>query len=145
MAGACCSCWVRDFLFYKKKKKKHSYLFRAGVPSKILIQITTLIISAHAPLDVITKFVKIVWFQIVNVLNAPVVRGDVIEIMGHLHEATFDSLIMHNQSSNECLFNAQVYIRYSVAITAYAFGCSLSQISTLDIVPSISNVVSHLP
>ncbi|KAG1524828.1 hypothetical protein G6F52_003864 [Rhizopus delemar] len=117
----------------------------AGVPSKILIQITALIISAHAPLDIITKFVKIVWFQIVNMLNAPVARDDIIEIMGHLHEATFDSLTTHNQSSNEYLFNAQVYIRYSVAITAYAFGCSLSQISTLDIVPSISNTVSHLP
>lgn len=78
-------------------------------------------------------------------LNAPVARDDIIEIMGHLHEATFDSLTTHNQSSNEYLFNAQVYIRYSVAITAYAFGCSLSQISTLDIVPSINNTVSHLP
>ncbi|RCI06289.1 hypothetical protein CU098_009425 [Rhizopus stolonifer] len=112
-----------------------------GIPSKVLIQITKLMTSANASLEVITKFVKIIWFQIVNVLNAPVAQGDLIEIMGYLHENTLNTIHSYLDSS----YHLHEYVKHSVVVIAYAFGCSLDQISQLYLVPSISHRQTHIP
>ncbi|KAI9256704.1 hypothetical protein BY458DRAFT_304271 [Sporodiniella umbellata] len=114
----------------------------AGVPSKTLVEIATLMTTANASLDMIAKFTKIIWFQIMNVLNAPLAQKDIIEMLGILHKNTLDDMYSHLDTNT---YHVHEYLKQSIAILAYVFGCSLEQISKLDILPVISHRQTNIP
>jgi hypothetical protein len=103
--------------------------------------------AARTPLDVSAEFVKIVWFQVVNILNVPTPRASVIDIIGYLNEIALDTLTTNNENddlSDQSLLSSQTFIRYSAALACYAYGCPLSDINELNLAPHIGDHVSHI-
>jgi hypothetical protein len=98
-------------------------------------------------MDTIAEFVKIIWFQAVNLLNVPSPRGVVLEMINYLNESTIDTLSRINENediSDDYLVSAQAFIKYSVALACYAYGCPLENISEIDIVPYIGEHVTSI-
>lgn len=107
------------------------------MPSKALIQIAKMLTKSQASLDVFAEFVKVIWLQTVGVSSGLLARKDIIEIIGHIHESQAEILSKLNDDRN--LLSMQSFIKHSIALVAFAFGCSLNNIADLDIVPFTSS------
>lgn len=121
--------------------------YSTGIPTNSLAHIARLIIAARSPIKIITAFVKIVWFQAVNILNTATPRAAVVDIIGYLNETSLDTLSAFNQNqklSDENLSNVQMFVKYSAALACYAYNCPLETISELDIVPYMGDHVANL-
>lgn len=117
-------------------------LYSTGVPSNSLAHIARLIVAARTPLDITAEFVKIVWFQAVNITSTPTPRAVVLDVIGYLNEIALDTLTVNNQSqslSDESLSSAQTLIKYSAALACYAYSCPIRDISDLGIVPYVGD------
>lgn len=104
--------------------------------------------AAQSPLSIIAEFVKLVWFQAVNILNVASPRASLIDIIGYLNEISLDKLNAYNENqalSDENLTSAQTFIKYSAALACYAYSCPLDNINELGIVPYTGDHVSKLP
>lgn len=113
-----------------------------------MAHIATLIVAARTPLNNTAEFVKIVWFQAVNILNVPTPRTAVIDVIGYLNEITLDTLNDTNENqtlSDEDLISAQTFIKYSAALACYAYSCPLQNINELGIVSHIGDHVANIP
>lgn len=150
MAISCYSFWVFIIsypLFYFFVTNYHFFLFRTGIPTNSLDHIAKSIIVANAPMHVLAEFVKIIWFQVVNLLNVPSPRGVVLDIISYLNESTIEMLGNKNENeefSDDYLTSAQAFIKYSAALACYAYSCPLENISEIDIVPYIGQHVNKI-
>jgi hypothetical protein len=129
------------------KAKLIPSLYSTGIPAASLAHIARLIVAARTSLNITAEFVKIVWFQAVNILNVPTPRAAVIDIIGYLNEIALDTLNVNNESqtlSDESLASAQTFIKYSAALACYAYSCPLEIINELGIVPYIGDHVANI-
>ncbi|ORY98687.1 hypothetical protein BCR43DRAFT_436798 [Syncephalastrum racemosum] len=118
-----------------------------GVPSNSLAKLARLLVEAQASIQITAEFLKLVWFQTVNVLNVTTSRAIIIDVIGYLNETALDSLRAKNDIqdlSPERLASAQMLIRYSAALACFAYNCPLSNITELDIVPYFGDHVAQL-
>lgn len=118
-----------------------------GIPTISLQHIAELIVTANMPLDIVAEFLKVIWFQIVNVLNVPSPRTAIADIVGYLNEAVLDNLSALNGNQNisdNSLRGAQEFVKYSSALSCYAFGCPLENISEIGIVPHVGDHVANI-
>lgn len=123
------------------------FFCRTGIPTNSLQHIAELIVTASMPLDIVAEFLKVIWFQVVNVLNVPSPRMAVADIVGYLNEAVLDDLgaLNGNQSiSDNSLSSAQAFVKYSTALACYAFGCPLENIWEIEIVPHVGDHVANI-
>lgn len=104
-------------------------------------------VTANVPLDIVAEFLKVIWFQIVNILNVPSPRTAIADIVGYLNEAVLDNLSALNGDQNisdNSLRSAQEFVKYSTALACYAFGCPLENISEIGIVPHVGDHVANI-
>lgn len=119
----------------------------AGIPSNVLGEIARLIVAARSPLETVAEFIKIVWFQAINIPNVPLPPTTVADVIGYLNEITVDTLSVTNESqsiSDQTMYNTHEFIRYSVALACFAYGCPLKHISDLGIVPYVGDHAYNL-
>ncbi|CAO3591912.1 unnamed protein product [Absidia cylindrospora] len=117
-----------------------------GIPAVSLAKIARSLVEAQASISTTAEFIKLIWFQVVNGLNVVTSHAVIIDVIGYLNETALESLKSKNQSeslSAKRLLSAQTFIRYSAALTCYAYNCPLSNISDFDIVPYFTDNISH--
>ncbi|KAI8967150.1 hypothetical protein BDF20DRAFT_908514 [Mycotypha africana] len=113
-----------------------------GIPSKHLAHMARLMVAAQSPLDLIAEFVKMMWFQVVNLMNVVTPRSTVIDVVSYLNETALMTVKESNENQNlsdESLLTAQKFVKYSAALTCYAFGCPLKHVFDMGIVPLVVN------
>lgn len=109
-------------------------------------QIARLLVAARTPLHITAEFIKLVWFQAVNITNIATPRGAVIDVIGYLNEISMETLHGYNENqalSDESLTSAQTFIKYSAALACYAYSCPLDNINELGIVPHTGDHISQ--
>lgn len=74
----------------------HALLFSTGVPSNSLAKLARLLVEAQASIRITAEFLKLVWFQTVNILNVTTSRAIIIDVIGYLNETALDSLRAKN-------------------------------------------------
>ncbi|KAI8366708.1 uncharacterized protein BYT42DRAFT_540161 [Radiomyces spectabilis] len=118
-----------------------------GVPSNALAKIARLLVSNRVSIRTTAEFLKLLWYQAVNVLNVPTPRVVIIDIISYLNETALESFKSKNEAHEltlERLWSAQLFIKYSAALTCYAFNCPLSNITELDLVPYFGDHIARL-
>jgi hypothetical protein len=121
--------------------------YSAGIPSNVLAQIARLIVADGVPVDTIAEFIKIVWFQAINIPNVPISPTVIVDVIGYLNETALDTLAANNENqslSDQNLSIAQEFIRYSAALACLAYGCPLKHIFELGIVPYVGDHAYNL-
>ncbi|KAI7862227.1 hypothetical protein BDF14DRAFT_1858334 [Spinellus fusiger] len=117
-----------------------------GIPSSSMIKIANFLVSAAVPVKTRAEFIKLIWFQAVNVLKTPTFRSDVLETVDYINRETVDLLYSDNESKNlsdEDLSSAQTFIKYSLVLACFVFNCPLTNITELDIVPYFGDHVAR--
>ncbi|KAL0078372.1 hypothetical protein J3Q64DRAFT_1872237, partial [Phycomyces blakesleeanus] len=118
-----------------------------GISSEALSKISRLLIAAGASIRTLAEFLKLVWFQAVNVLKITTSRAAIIDIVGYINEKTSGSLFSLNETPNlptERLASTQKFVKYSVVLTCFAYNCPLANITELDIVPYFGDHVARV-
>ncbi|KAI9029113.1 hypothetical protein CLU79DRAFT_736311 [Phycomyces nitens] len=118
-----------------------------GVSSEALTKISRLLIDGGVAIRTLAEFLKLVWFQAVNVLKVSTSRAAIIDIVGYINEKTSGSLFSINENQNlpiERLASTQKFVKYSVVLTCYAYNCPLANITELDVVPYFGDHVARV-
>ncbi|KAI8139160.1 hypothetical protein BJV82DRAFT_275633 [Fennellomyces sp. T-0311] len=118
-----------------------------GIPSTSIAKIARHLVLARASICTTAKFVELLWFQAVNVLNVSTSRAVIIDVIGYLNEIALESLRSKENDqdlSMERLASAQAFIKYSAALACFAYNCPLGNIAELDIVPYFGDHVAQL-
>ncbi|KAI9311467.1 hypothetical protein BX666DRAFT_929792 [Dichotomocladium elegans] len=118
-----------------------------GIPSSSVTKIGRYLVTAKASIRITAEFIKLLWFQAVNVLNVFVSRAVIIDVIGYLNEIALQSLRMKENSQHllvEELKDSQAFIKYSVVLTCFAYNCPLSNITDLNIVPYFGDHIAQL-
>ncbi|KAI9498425.1 hypothetical protein BDB00DRAFT_448176 [Zychaea mexicana] len=118
-----------------------------GIPPASVAKIARHLVLARASITTTAKFVELLWFQSVNILNVSTSRAVIIDAVGYLNEIALDSLHAKENDqdlSMERLASAQKFIKYSAALTCFAYNCPLGNIAELDIVPYFGDHVAQL-
>lgn len=71
-----------------------------GIPSASITKIARHLVDAQATIQMNAQFVKLLWFQTVNILNVHLSRAVIIDVVGYLNEIMLDELKRMNQDQH---------------------------------------------
>ncbi|KAI8582823.1 hypothetical protein K450DRAFT_224983 [Umbelopsis ramanniana AG] len=119
-----------------------------GVPVLYLAKIARKLAVAHAPLSLQVDMLKCMWYQSIKGLSIVTSRSAIRDVVGYLNECAIPSLQQMAQQhdiTNDDLQNAQDFIKYSAALTCFAYKCPMSNVVELQIVPYVNQHVPTQP
>ncbi|KAI8993719.1 hypothetical protein BDB01DRAFT_716190 [Pilobolus umbonatus] len=109
-----------------------------ALPLNSLEQISQMLINNQSSLGILAQFLKIVWFQTVNIVSQQTSGLNVLNILEKLNKYAQVKLKDLNESekiSNESMINTQMFVKYCIALSCYYYCCPLKKIISLGIVP----------
>ena len=71
-----------------------------GIPSTSITKIARHLVEAQATIEMNAQFIKLLWFQAVNILNVHLSRAVVIDVVGYLNEIMLDELKRMNEDQH---------------------------------------------
>ncbi|KAI9288580.1 hypothetical protein BC943DRAFT_272895 [Umbelopsis sp. AD052] len=119
-----------------------------GIPALYLAKMSRKLAVAHAPLSLQVDMLKCIWYQCIKGLNTVTSRSSIRDVVGYLNECALPGLQQMAQQhdiTNDDLQNAQDFIKYSAALTCFAYKCPMSNVVELQIVPYVNQHVPTQP
>jgi len=119
-----------------------------GLPAVYLAKFARKLAVTNSPLSLQVELLKCLWYQAVKGLGIITSRSDVRDVVGYLNECAMPSLqnvASQPDTSDYELQTAQNFIKYSAALTCFAYKCPMSNVLELQIVPYVNKHVPNQP